>query len=270
MEQKKVRNWCFTLNNPTEEEYAAILKMTCKYLVVGKEVAPTTGTPHLQGQIVFTCQRYFGGVKELFPSRTHIEPTMELEASIIYCKKEGNFVEVGKCPVTNSALAQREKWTRVLDLAKSGKIDEIDPCVQVTQCRNLEYIQDRENSKRKLEDTTETNYWCVGASGTGKSRWARETFGDSLYLKLCNKWWCHYQNEETVLIEDFDGTDHKHLVHFLKIWADRYPFTSEGKNRTMKIRPKRIIVTSNWSPEEIWDKPQDLEPILRRFVIKRF
>lgn len=45
--------WCFTLNNYTDEEIRRLESLECERLVVGKEVAPTTGTPHLQGYIRF-------------------------------------------------------------------------------------------------------------------------------------------------------------------------------------------------------------------------
>lgn len=51
--------WLFVLNNYTTDEEEKISKLIenkalkIKYLVFGREIAPTTGTPHLQGFIVF-------------------------------------------------------------------------------------------------------------------------------------------------------------------------------------------------------------------------
>jgi len=48
----------------------------------------------------------------------------------------------------------------------------------------------------------------------------------------------------------------------LKVWGDHYPFTAEGKGYTLdKIRPKRIIVTSNYRISDIYEDPKDHEPI---------
>jgi hypothetical protein len=63
----------------------------------------------------------------------------------------------------------------------------------------------------------------------------------------------------------------KWLGSFLKIWADRYPFSPEVKGSHMKkIRPKKIIVLSNYTPEEVFTSDQDLLPIKRRFKIVHF
>lgn len=48
--------WCFTFNNYTEEivlKFQEIIKTKCKMGFFNKEVAPTTGTPHLQGYVQF-------------------------------------------------------------------------------------------------------------------------------------------------------------------------------------------------------------------------
>lgn len=111
-----------------------------------------------------------------------------------------------------------------------------------------------------------SNEWLWGPSGTGKSKYVRDTYGDSLFDKPCNKWWDGYQGEETVLLDDF-GNEHHVLGHYLKRWADHYPFKAEAKGTVHEIRPVRICVTSNYHPSEIWEDPKMLEPILRRFKI---
>jgi len=54
---QKSKSWCWTLNNYTEEEVKFIQesvnnpKLGIQFIIFGKEIAPTTGTPHLQGYL---------------------------------------------------------------------------------------------------------------------------------------------------------------------------------------------------------------------------
>lgn len=166
---------------------------------------------------------------------------------------------------------EKVKWLEVLNHAKVGNFEDIDPRVQITQARNLEFIFNRAVSKRPLETLPHTtrHLWLWGASGTGKSLAARTRYPKA-YLKMCNKWWDAYSNEDVVLIEDFDALAHKVLVHHIKIWADIYPFLTEVKGGARKIRPKLLIITSNYHPNEIWFTSSELEPILRRFTTLHF
>lgn len=246
------------------------LALDCKYIVIGEEVGQG-GTPHLQGTIVFKDAKSFTACKAALPGSPHIEACVDFMASFEYCKKEGHFHERGVAPKSQTAKgdAERERWAVALSAAKKGKFEDAAPQIQVTQCRNLEYIHMRQMSLTKLTETEEENLWYWGPTGTGKSRKARADNPDA-YLKCCNKWWDHYQDEDVVLIEDFDK-NHAVLGHHLKIWADRYPFLGEIKGGTRKMRPRRIIVTSNYSPEDIWGGDDaTLGPIRRRFKVVHF
>lgn len=269
--QQRARNWCFTHNNYKDEDIALLKIMPCAYLVFGKEKGEA-GTPHLQGTVVWTNAKSFTATKEAlaFLGNPHIEQCIDLHASILYCQKEGDFTETGTKPKTQAQKgnAEKDRWATALSAAKKGKFEEADPQIQISQCRNMEYIYLRETAAAPLQDTTEKHEWYCGPSGTGKSRKAREE-NPGAYLKACNKWWDHYQGEDVVLLEDFDK-NHGVLCHHLKIWGDRYPFLAEIKGGTRKARPKKIIVTSNYHPDEIWTDEADLEPILRRFHVTKF
>lgn len=72
-----------------------------------------------------------------------------------------------------------------------------------------------------------------------------------------------YNGEEVVIIDDFDKFQVKQGGD-MKRWLDRYPFQAQFKGGMEKIRPRRVIVTSQYTPEEIWDDHKTVDAIKRR------
>lgn len=285
MTDARSRGWCFTLNNFTAADREKLWGWQgneetrpdhLTYFVVGEEVGDS-GTPHLQGFL------YFAKHKKSFNQVTRLVPRAHFEAmrgtpkqASDYCKKDGNFVEWGDCPLDNKEKglkgkeAFEEMMKESIELVRNNNYAELAPSM-TSHIKAIEYrILKEEQAQRNL-DTLEGDLpheWYYGPAGTGKSRAARDAYPDA-YLKMCNKWWDGYRGEDFVLIEDFDR-QHSVLVHHLKIWADRYAFPAEIKGGSLKIRPKKIIITSNWHPQDIWTEAGDLEPILRRFNLRFF
>lgn len=100
---KKARNWCFTLNNPTEEIVAQLHKqfLTQKIDFVFQEEKGKSGTPHLQGLLCFQHAKSFATIKKLMPT-AHIEVCRNKIASMQYCSKEDT--RDGRC-FTNMDLS---------------------------------------------------------------------------------------------------------------------------------------------------------------------
>jgi len=73
--EEKFRNWVFTLNNYKDEDLARLAKPyeQVKYIAYGKEIAPGTGTPHLQGYVVCWEPQRLSFFKKQIP-RAHLEP----------------------------------------------------------------------------------------------------------------------------------------------------------------------------------------------------
>lgn len=95
--------WCFTLNNYTDEDVRrlSVIGGDITYICFGKEVGDS-GTPHLQGLICFSKRHRFKKVSEIVGKQAHIELCRNVNASIQYCKKDGDYVEVGSISTQGS------------------------------------------------------------------------------------------------------------------------------------------------------------------------
>jgi len=82
------RNWCFTVNNYTEDDIRKAKNLPCKYIIFGKEVGES-GTPHLQGYVQLAKRTRLTGVKKLINNQVHWEPAKGTpQQNIEYCSKQ--------------------------------------------------------------------------------------------------------------------------------------------------------------------------------------
>lgn len=87
------RYFAFTINNYSEEEENLIQKFAkseyCLHLCYGREIAPTTGTKHLQGCFATKIKSRGSTVKKRIGLvNIHIEPCNKVyQANLNYCKK---------------------------------------------------------------------------------------------------------------------------------------------------------------------------------------
>lgn len=269
----QARNFVFTLNNYDETELALVRQNPPVESIrwIGfEEEKGESGTPHLQGAVVFKKRKTLAGAKkEPVFKRAHLEVMKgRIEHSEVYCNKESKFESYGDRPLSSDEKGTKEtvRHHEINRLAKLGDLDAIEelaPDVWRRDYKTLKAIAKDHMVVPSVVSVLE-NEWIWGPTGTGKTRSVWERFPDSYIKKADTHWWDGYQGEETVIIDDFDKYFVKQGYH-LKIWADHRPFLAETKGGAMMIRPKRIIVTSNYRISEIWSDDTTLQPLLRRF-----
>nr|UBJ25929.1 putative replication-associated protein [Red panda feces-associated circular DNA virus 20] len=262
----KSRDWVFTINNYTQDtiEHLDKFNPSWEYIIYGKEVA-STGTRHLQGFIQLRNPTSLQEVKRQLGSSPHLERRRgSVQQAMDYCKKDGDYYESGSATrLQTSKEAQQAKWKNIITLAESSEltiIKEEYPSEYLRYYRTILSLQS--GDKTILKDLT--NEWWWGPTGTGKSYTLWKDYPDHFQKEL-NKWWDNYRGQEVVAIEEWCPKN-ECTASQLKIWADRYPFTAQIKGGSLpRIRPKKIIILSNYTIDQCFSNPEDREPIKRRF-----
>lgn len=254
------RNWCFTLNNFTEEEYNAILEWETDYIVIGKETGEE-GTPHLQGYVEWKGSKPLGRLKKLNP-RIHWETRRgSREEASEYCKKENNFYENGK---TTKSQGKRNDLERVKEMVKAGantrEIWDIAPSFQAMKMAEIGMKLYEQQRMWEMHV-----YWFWGPTGSGKTRRAFEEAQNPWISGKSLKWWDGYDGHKHVIIDDFRA-DFCTFHELLRI-LDRYPYRVETKGGTRQLVATHIWITSCHPPEKIYQKSEeDVQQLLRRIT----
>lgn len=253
-------NYVFTHNNYDDTTMEDSIE--CQYIIYGKEVGES-GTPHLQGFIRFTQQKSLKQAIKHLPG-CHVEVAKCLDEAIQYCKKEGDFTERGRAPVNNKRKGEMEveRYEEAYKLAKTGDLENIPKDILIRHYGALNKIKEA-NQLKPPSLSVLNNRWLYGPPGSGKTSLAHREYPDA-YLKGLTKWWNGYTGQPVVIIDDMDPC-HRVLTQELKEWAHHYPFPAETKGGEKCIRPEKIIVTSNYSIDQIWEDSVTRAAMKRRF-----
>lgn len=237
--------------------------LNARWIIVGAPEQTEQGKTHWHAVVYFDNAK-----RSLRTGNSHWEVVNNLPAAIEYATKEGILWEKGERPLNTR---DKQSWEGFVNHCIETPINQIirGPYSKTyaKYTRFAHEVRSRFN-KPEIIQTDPVNEWYYGEAGTGKTKKAWDD-NPGLYVKAINKWWDGYDNEEVVLLDDWDK-NHKVLVNYLKIWADRYPFRAELKGSSILIRPKKIIVTSNYSPEQCFENEEDVKAIRRRFKVTKF
>lgn len=202
------------------------------------------------------------------PNVEHVRSGKKVMA---YCTKEGDYITNMKLqevrPSRNEIAAEIIKGRQLKELVLEN------PALIFGYSRLKGDISAFKMDQAKPEALDSTcGLWLCGPAGCGKTTIATTKFGN-YYIKDKSKWWDGYSGEETVVADDVDVT-WKDLIPYFKWWADKHPFKGEVKGGMVELRPKRFVVTSNKTLEELlelisWDK-SDYAPYTRRFRVQWF
>lgn len=264
----KTKYWCWTLNNYGTEAEEAIAKLfqdgTATYVIYGREVGEERGTPHLQGYIELRNRKRLGCIKKLFPEGCHFEQRKgTAQEAAEYCKKDGDMVELGEISKSNQGRRNDLEEVRLAIVRGTPEIELANEHFG-TWCRYRRSFMAYRNLNvgNSLRDIEVFFLW--GAAGTGKTRFAW-TYSDDPWIsnEADLKWFDGYGGNKVVILDDFRGEPPKSWILRL---LDMFPVRVQIKGGYVPWEPTRIWITSNESPESMYDAaPEWMRRITKTF-----
>lgn len=268
MEKTRCRNWCFTLNNWTEDEelFLTTPNKQIRYIIFGQEKGEKEETPHLQGFVIFHNQKEFHQVKKFFGDRYHIEKTRgTVEQNIAYCSKDEEFFENGDKPQGKGHRTDIEEVKK--QVSEGVRLDIIvNNATSYQSARHAELLM--KYKQPNFNRPPPKVFWFWGGTGTGKTRTALELAGteDTWISGRDMKWWEGYYGQKKVIIDDFRGDFCK--FHELLRILDRYPYRAEVKGGSVWVEFEEIYITTPLPPDETYKSKttEDIGQLLRRIT----
>lgn len=282
----KARNWVFTLNNPQAtllpEDWTNVT-----FLIATLEEGES-GTLHYQGYLEWGTPRALSTCKLLLPTaHWEIRRGSRLQAIQYVLKTIDTDAMAAFSVVTSGEVMYTDVATLAVALSDFAKvIYKGDPITYGELLRNPKKrpVEERLNmvkelikggasdlsiadehfdlwvkystafSKYRLLNAPPRNFKThvvviTGPTGTGKSKWAADTYPEA-YWKPRSDWWDGYIGQECVVLDEFYGW----LPHDLLLrLCDRYPLNVQVKGGTVNFTSKNIVITSNKDPR-LWYK----------------
>lgn len=262
-------NWFFTIMNYTENDVKCVKSVPCKRIVSGYEIAPTTGTPHIHGSIIFAKNMRRKAVCAALGGRADVRPLKGDWADQCYCIKDGKVLRMED----NRKQGQRTDLKRFYSDISQGL-----PELQVAE-RNLSAyckyqkaysrvraLYDKKAAKafRKVKVTV---IW--GDTGKRKTSRVLYDYGEDVCIgpsSFTPEWWDGYDGEDAILIDDFYGQIP--ISRMLRI-LDGHRLNLPVKGGFRWAKWTKVYITSNVHPNEWYSGvPDRVRDALKRRIDK--
>lgn len=258
----RARMWVFTQNNPGDwKPPAAVKNEEPKYMIWQREVAPETGTPHIQGYVHFNKQRYMKFVKDWLVSTTvHLEKANGNEKqNHDYCSKaesrapgddSGPF-EVGVYD-DKGGQGKRSDLQDIADDVKQGATrKDIALTYPVQFIRYHQGIQALIQEARPPPPTErDIEVVCLwGATGTGKTHRVRAACPEIYEVTPGRDPWGTYSGQAAIFFDEFDYQQWP--IQQMNKYLDKWPCELNCRYYNKYAEWTRVAICAN-TPPSAW------------------
>ncbi len=268
MLRRQSKHWIFVINNPQRPFLEPPIDFDSwrrkpLFAVYQLEIGEN-GTPHFQGYISFERKIQGQGLSNYFGCEPHLEVRAGKHSEAKkYSSKEDTRVEGTQTwyygddstiPEGAGARSDIIRIKRKIDSGASMREIADDDDLHSTWLRNNRGISVYKRMKSTKRRWPMEIITLIGETGTGKSRWANDTYEDIYPVatpKQSGTYFDDYDEQDQVLFEEMDGSyfSYKGLLKF----TDRYPISLPVHHGCVNFNANTIVFTSNDHPDEWYD-----------------
>lgn len=247
MSENRARGWCFTVNNYTKNDVKRLEQLKeYTYLCYSFEVGEKKETPHIQGYVYEENKVSFKKLCSIIPRAHFTKAKGSAQQNLKYISKSSEAYEFGTMP-RQGLDGELVSVKKMLD--EGSTIREVADKHFSAYCKYERAIKSYQSLVMDHRKKSPIVIYCYGPLGVGKSYYANRAFSDSVYPKDNTKWWNGYEQQEVVILDDYEVTPDMSFRFLLKL-LDEYPLSVETKMGSfIPFNSKYIIFTA--------DKPLD-------------
>lgn len=280
----RVRSYVITVNNWEQEDISRLKSVVeIKYGLLGEEIGPQNGVKHLQGYLqLFKATTLSAFMKKLVKVGVKCSIAIAkgtFEQNEIYCKKDGKTHEWGTRKTNQGA---RNEMVDIKNMIFEGKEDieilDKHPGSFIRYYRGIgksrNIVRDRDYREERKEDMKDVVL----------RDWQREAFGELMAQSNRQVLWiidhkgnsgktflglwlgamhgafevtsgktadiAFAYNYEDIVVFDF-SRQKQEFVNYAVIedFKNGRMFSPKYESRTIRFKPKKVIVFSNWEPD---------------------
>lgn len=287
---EKFSAWCFTLNNPTEDEFLQLRREGDGVrFIVWQEEKGEQGTRHVQGYVELEERRRLGYLRRRLSDRAHFEPRRGTqEEAIAYCRKEDTRLEGGSSFTWGQPKLERRTRRRpgtgifggsgTIGRSTSDSSEESPQTLRAVRRRAAEEALKEYRSLRiRLSAIPEETLLypgfmhaaqmvskeCLGPyrpnlrivtvkgpTGCGKSYAAYRTYSQELQSVQCANNGIWFGGQERGKVLLIDEFVGQIPINFLLQILDPYPFRLPTKGGFTPAFYELVIITTNLEPSK--------------------
>lgn len=251
------RNFIFTVNNP--EYFPIKLMRHGNYAIIAQEVAPTTGTPHLQGYCEFTRTVKATQIQQWLKAKAWIRPRKGTQDEARnYCMKPeteggGPYKELGVFVARSQGQRTdlEALYKSAKDLTKTLRsIADEQPGPYMKFHRAAQHVRSLQLPPKERPLEVHVYYGPPGCGKTHAAMYAHPEMYCPPIAQGTSQWYDGYDGHTHMLLDEFSGQ--MHVRDLLKL-LDKYIYPWPAKGSQVYLAPSHIYITTNIHPRRWYE-----------------